>query len=277
MGTAAYAHLRYDLDSYITELRRMANLASVFLIKDALIKMDYLRDIENGISEYEHRFNADISPVSKSSVINDLKEEVRLTEREYQILRMKDRITYIITDVFEEHGVIKYAKIGGGVLAGSAETWAGLQLVKVGRTINARHFMGVGVVLMNYGLNNIYESASPMIYEHKQAGFLRSLYRKAANLAGLGDDEGDFAYSSVEFSLSVYAAIRAPVFSQNPGRLVGRLFGEKPGTGKLFRYVSNDFITKWSSKSGEMKLYFGAKTAFSFKAEFIDGDYKFND
>lgn len=276
MGTAGIAHFRYDLNRYISELRRVSNLAATFLIKSSIVRQEYLQDVEEGIRTYEKRFNANVNPYDNVKVIDDLKSELNLTNKEYQILRMKDYATYIITDVFEEHGVIKYAKIGAGVVSGGAEAWAGYQLAKVGKNLRSRSFMGMGVILVSYGLNNIYESASPVFYEQAQVGPLRKIYRKAAELAGLNDDDGDFAYSGVEFALTVYAAIRTPVMQQHSSRLVTRYIGERPGTGKIFRYVNNDFVSKWSKKNIALKLYFGVDSARKFKATFIDDGYKFD-
>lgn len=277
MSTSAISHLRYDFDNYIVELQRLTNLASIFIIKDALIRYDYLHEINVDIQYYQSRFDTEINPQKKIEIIEDLKAEVRLTESEYQILRMKDHVTYIVTDVFEEHGILKYAKIAGGIVAGGMEAWGGIYLAKIGKSLKIKRFKGVGVILFAYGINNVYESASPLLYEHSQSGPLRDLYRKAAELAGLGDNEGDFGYSSVELSLSIYTAIRSPVLAQNPGRLVSKYLFEKPGTGKLFRYVNNDYITKWASKNGMMKLYFTGKSAHDIKAKFYDGDYKYDD
>lgn len=277
MSTSAILHLRYDFDNYIVELQRLTNLASIFIIKDALIRYDYLHEINVDIQYYQSRFDTEINPQKKIEIIEDLKAEVRLTESEYQILRMKDHVTYIVTDVFEEHGILKYAKIAGGIVAGGMEAWGGIYLAKIGKSLKIKRFKGVGVILFAYGINNVYESASPLLYEHSQSGPLRDLYRKAAELAGLGDNEGDFGYSSVELSLSIYTAIRSPVLAQNPGRLVSKYLFEKPGTGKLFRYVNNDYITKWASKNGMMKLYFTGKSAHDIKAKFYDGDYKYDD
>lgn len=277
MGTPAISHLRYDLDRYISELRRVANLAATFLIKDAFNRIEYIREIEDSIRNYEDEFHSSLELSVKNNVIERLKDELSLTEREYQILRMKDHVTYIITDVFEEHGIIKYAKIGGGIVAGGIEAWGGMQLAKLGKSLHMRRFQGVGVVLVAYGLNNAFESVSPLIYEHSQSGPLRSLYRKAAELAGLSDDAGDLGFSSVEFSLTVYAALRTPVLAQSPKRLIKKYYGDQPGTGKLFKNVSSDYISKWSSKNGFMKLYFAADSAKTFKVKFYDGDYQYDD
>lgn len=121
MGTSAFSHLRYDLDTYIIELQRVANLAASFLIRDSLIRHDYLRDINSSIRDYQSRFDAEINPQKKIGIIEELKAELKLTEKEYQMLRMKDRVIYAVTDVFEEHGVLKYAKIAGGVVGGGIE------------------------------------------------------------------------------------------------------------------------------------------------------------
>ncbi|WP_267432510.1 DUF4225 domain-containing protein [Erwinia psidii] len=254
----------------------MSELAATFLIKDALNRHDYLREISADIRDYQSRFDNEKNPHNQTGIIEELKAELKLTEREYQMLRMKDHVTYIVTDVFEEHGVMKYAKVAGGIVAGGAEAWGGYQLAKIGKSLHVKKFQGAGLMLILYGANNMYEAASPLIYEHKDAGALRNIYRKAAKMAGLGDDEGDLAYSGVEFSLTLYAAVRAPVLAQNPGRLVSKYLGEAPGTGKLFRHVSGDFMSKWASKNGAMKLYFVGKSLHDAKGEFLDEKYKFD-
>ncbi len=136
---------------------------------------------------------------------------------------------------------------------------------------------GVGLMLIAHGANNVYESVSPLIYEHNKAGPIRAIYREAAKIAGFDDDAGDLAYSGVDFSLTLYAAIRMPVLTQNPNRLALKYLGDQPGTGKLFRHASNDFISKWASRNGAMKLYFTGSTLYKAKAMFIDDGYKFND
>lgn len=79
---------------------------------------------------------------------------------------------------------------------------------------------GVGLMLIAHGANNVYESVSPLIYEHNKAGPIRAIYREAAKIAGFDDDAGDLAYSGVEFSLTLYAAIRMTVLTQNHNRLI---------------------------------------------------------
>ncbi|WP_261641015.1 DUF4225 domain-containing protein [Erwinia mallotivora] len=277
MAINAYSHLRYDLDNYIVELQRVSELAATFLIKDALNRHDYLREISADIRDYQSRFDNEKNPHNQTGIIEELKAELKLTEREYQMLRMKDHVTYIVTDVFEEHGVLKYAKVAGGIFGGSMEAWGGFQLAKLGHSLKIKRLKGVGIILALYGANNVYESVTPVLYEHSESGPIRYLYRKAAELAGFSNDEGDLAYSSVELSLSLYAAVRTPVLTQNPGRLVSKYLGEQPGTGKLFRHVNNDFITKWASKNGIMKLYFGLDSARKIKAKFYDEEYKYDE
>lgn len=59
---SALTNLRYDLNNYIVELRRISNLAATFLMKSDITKMQYLNDIENGIFDYETRFNNERNP-----------------------------------------------------------------------------------------------------------------------------------------------------------------------------------------------------------------------
>ncbi|MEW5291557.1 DUF4225 domain-containing protein [Erwinia papayae] len=277
MAINAYSHLRYDLDNYIVELQRVSELAATFLIKDALNRHDYLREISADIRDYQSRFDNEKNPHIQTGIIEELKAELKLAEREYQMLRMKDYVTYVVTDIFEEHGVIKYAKVAGGVLGGGMQIWGGVELIKMGKSVNMKRLKGMGAVMIAHGMSNTYESVSPLLFEHSQSSVLRKVYRKAAELAGMSDDEGDFAYSGVELSLSIYAAIKSPVLTQNPGRLVKKYLFEQPGTGKLFRYVNKDYITKWASKNGMMKLYFMGSSANKIKATFYDEKYKYDE
>lgn len=131
--------------------------------------------------------------------------------------------------------------------------------------------------MIAYGINNVYESASPIIYENSQAGPLRELYRKAAKLAGMDNDAGDLGYSGIKVLLSIHAAIRSLVLSQNPGRLVNKYLFKKPGAGKSPRYVNNDYITKWASKNGVMKIYHFGKSAYNLKTKLYDSNYNVDD
>lgn len=113
------------LQNYIVELQRVATLAASFIIKDSIIRNEYLGEIDSSIRDYQSRFDAEINPQKKMEIIEDLKAELKLTQREYQMLRMKDRVFYVVADVFEEHGVLKYAKVAAGVVGGGIEVWGG--------------------------------------------------------------------------------------------------------------------------------------------------------
>lgn len=45
MGTAAIAHLKYDLDRHAVDLRRIATLASAYFIENYQIRREYLRKL----------------------------------------------------------------------------------------------------------------------------------------------------------------------------------------------------------------------------------------
>ena len=116
-----------------------------------------------------------------------------------------------------------------------------------------KRFKGVAAVFAAYGGNNIYEAMTPILFEHSSAGPVRFFYREAAEILGLENDQGDFAYNSIEFSLSIYAGIRKPIISQNAKRLADKLIGETPGTGRLFRNIHSDYLPSWDKKNTVMK------------------------
>lgn len=99
---SALTNLRYDLNNYIVELRRISNLAATFLMKSDITKMQYLNDIENDIFDYGTRFNNERNPYIQREIVFELKREVDLANKEYQILRKNDHVTYYVTDIFED-------------------------------------------------------------------------------------------------------------------------------------------------------------------------------
>ncbi|NRN30896.1 DUF4225 domain-containing protein, partial [Photorhabdus heterorhabditis] len=169
-----------------------------------------------------------------------------VTEKEYQILRRKDYTKYIITDIFEDQGVVKYAKIGAGVVAGGVQTFAGLAVFNSGKLVRSKTVRSMGVVLAAHGANNFYESISPILYENQDIGWVREGYQYISHALGYGDDVADVAYSSVDFALSLYGTYGMlklkPVKSKNN---ISGGYSVKPGTGKLFRYINSDLARKW--------------------------------
>ncbi|HDR2159151.1 TPA: DUF4225 domain-containing protein [Enterobacter cancerogenus] len=272
---SALTNLRYDLNNYIVELRRISNLAATFLMKSDITKMQYLNDIENDIFDYETRFNNERNPYIKREIVFELKREVELANKEYQILRTNDHVTYYVTDIFEDQGVIKYSKIAGGVVAGTLELFAAHYFYKISSTLNIRRFRGVAIVFVAYGANNIYEAMTPVIFEHSSPGAVRIFYREIAEVFGFDKDQGDYAYSFGELSLSIYAGIRKPIVTQHSKRLADKLIGETPGTGRLFRNIHSDYIPSWDNKSTIMRLWFLGYTGYKAKLLFWDEKYKF--
>lgn len=273
---SALANLRYDLNKYIVELRRVSNLAATFLMKNELTKLGYLNDIENGINDFEFRFNNERNPNKKREIIYEFKKVVDQANKEYQILRTKDYVTYYVTDVFEDNGIIKYSKIAGGIIAGTFELFAAKYYLKLSNSLNIKSFKGVAVVFAAYGANNIYEAMTPLVFEHASPGALRWLYQEGAEIIGLDADDGDFAYSFVELSLSIYAGIRKPIVTQSARRLADHLIGEAPGTGKLFKYIHTDYIPSWNRKNTIMKLWFMGYSGYKAEMLFTDDKYKFS-
>ncbi|HKS33292.1 MAG TPA: DUF4225 domain-containing protein [Enterobacteriaceae bacterium] len=228
--TAAYAQLKYDLDYYASALRRIATLASSFFFTGKLTRMDYLKEIEDVIFNIEQRFHRTFDINEKSRLVREIKDEYTNAEREYQILRRGDYIKKVVTEVFEEQGVLKYAIIGADIVGAGAQLAAGATYGLTGKRINSKRMMLFGATLVAHGLDNMYEAVSPIWNDgEKEASFLRNLYRK-----GLGDDDlGDFAYSAVDLSLTITASFRKPTLFQNANRLLTSSEGFGAGTGRL--------------------------------------------
>ncbi|WP_195918396.1 DUF4225 domain-containing protein [Erwinia sorbitola] len=278
MATSAIAHLKYDLDHYASALRRTATLAASFFIKNSLIRFEYLKDIEDDLNEANRRFHDTFDPNEKIRIINEVKADAELTEREYQLLRQGSYTKYIITDIFEDQGVIKYAKVGVGVVSGVVQTVGGVSMFKLGRNFHQKHLSGLGAVLFAHGANNVFESLSPVLPENQRqrSSYLRNLYRKAAEIAGFGRDHGDFAYSIGDFAITLYSSTRGLTLQQNRNSLIPKRWFQTPGTGRLFRYLNKDFVPKWETKSPPMKLFLGGTSVYKLKAIIYDHNYIYN-
>ncbi|MDX6917692.1 DUF4225 domain-containing protein [Pectobacterium carotovorum] len=260
-------------------LRRVALLASSFFIQDKTLRMRYLREIEDFINETEMKLRSStISFFDKNHILYELVTEREETERDYQKLRTGDYVKYIVTDIFEDQGVLKYTKIASGVVSGGFQAFMGYRLNQLGRYLNIKHFKSFGVLLISHGFNNAYESATPIIFDGKySAGPVRHIYRGLASLAGYNDDAGDALYSAGDLSLTIYASLRTPVLVDSPTRLASRGFMDKPGTTKLFKYAHGDFKPKYTAASSIMKLYMVGGSAYKIYAEFTDDNYRLGD
>lgn len=271
--TSAYAHLKYDLDNYASALRRIATLASSFFFTGKLTRMEYLKEIEDVILNIERRFHSTFDVNEKMRLVREIKEEYASAEREYQMLRRGDYTKKIVTEIFEEQGVLKYAIIGADIVGAGVQIAAGVTYGLTGKRLNSKGMMLFGATLFAQGGSNMYEAASPLWNDgEKEASFLRNLYRK-----GLGDDDlGDFTYSSVDVALTIYASFRKPVQVQSGSRLLTSGEGFGAGTGHLIRHTNTDYKASWYTKSSPMKMMLVGSSLYKIKANFIDEGYKLN-
>jgi hypothetical protein len=276
MGTAAISYLRIDLEHYALALRRVANLGATFFIKSTLSRMEYIQEIEDLIIGITRQFNSTFDVNERMRLINILKAEFELAEREYQLLRMGNHVKYIVTDIFEDHGVLKYTKIGGGILAGVAQVLGGVGVYEFSKIVHSKKLKGISVVLVTHGINNTFESISPLIYDRYKTGYVRDVYRLIAKKMGYNIDQGDFAYSSVDFAATAYAAYAGRALVTNKNSLVSRSWLDKPGTGRLYNATSNDYGNTFLLKSRMLKIIQTGSTGYKFKVTFLDEDYKFD-
>lgn len=277
MGTSAISHLKYDLDNYAIALKRVANLAASFFLEDAIIRMKYIKEIDDYINEMNYRFQQTFDPNERMRIVNDVKAEADMAEREYQLLRQGDYTKYFSTEIFEDQGVLKYAKIGGGVVAGGAQIISGYALTRTGTALNSKFFKTMGVTLFAHGLNNTYESISPVLFEHQEVGYLRKLYRKSAKVLGYDKYTGDWVYSAVDLSVTIISAFETPVLVQNRNRLIPKGWFEKPGTGRLFNSIDQDHVPRVQKMNKAMKLFQKGNALYKVTAELGLGGYKYQD
>ncbi len=275
MGTAAISYLRIDLERYALALRRVANLGSTFFIKSTLTRMEYIQEIEDFINEVTRKFHSSFDINERRRLIIEIKSEYELAEKEYQILRMGNYEKYIVTDIFEEQGLLKYAKIGGGIITSIGQGAAGWGVYKLSRTVHSTRMKGISAVLFSHGANNLLETIYPLIYDRYLPGPTRKLYRFILEKMGYDIDDGDFAYSTVDFAVTAYSVYAGRKIVSNKNSLALRSWLDKPGTGRLFNAVSNDFQNKFNLLPRPLKIIQIGSSAYKFKVTFLDEDYKF--
>ncbi|TDB61693.1 DUF4225 domain-containing protein [Photorhabdus khanii] len=268
------SHLSYDLNNYASSLKRKAHLAASFFIEDSQLRMSYLKEIDDFVNmkTYEFKNTYDIS--EKKRLIYEVRDEYETTEKEYQILRRKDYTKYIVTDIFEDQGVVKYAKIGGGVVAGIVQTAAGVAVINSGKLRRSKTIQSMGAVLFAHGLNNTYESVSPIFYENQDIGWVREGYRYISHVLDYDDDIADIAYRSVDIAASSYGTFG--VLKLKPKNRISGGTPVRPGTGKLFRYINEDFIRNWRLTSKPMLTIQVLSSGYKVKL-LIDDIYKLHD
>lgn len=272
MGTSAISHLRYDLDNYASSLQRTATLASTFFIKNQLVRMEYLKENDDYINDIYRKFSETFDINERMRLINEMRAEYELANREYQLLRQGNFTKYVITDIFEDQGIIKYAKISAGVIGGVFQVYGGIKTVEIGKAINSKSIIANGVILSANGISNTFESISPIIVENQNWGLMRKLFRYSAEKMGYDTYIGDLAYDFIDFSTTAYAAYSGLALKQNPLRLISKGFFNKPGTGRLFRFTDKDYAKKWELRSPPMNIAMMGLTAYKFKATFLDDD-----
>ncbi|MBS9441439.1 DUF4225 domain-containing protein [Photorhabdus heterorhabditis] len=267
------SHLSYDLNNYASLLKRKAHLAATFFIEDSQLRMSYLKEIDDFVNIKTREFKNTFDVNEKKRLVYEVKDEYEITEKEYQVLRRKDYTKYIITDIFEDQGVVKYAKIGGGVVAGSVQTAAGAAVFNSGRLVRSKRVQSMGVVLLAHGLNNTYESISPILYGNQKIGRVRRGYRYISHALGYDDGVGDIAYSSVDLLSSTYGTYG--MLKLKPKNASG--LPVKPGSGKLFRYINEDFTRKWQLTSKPMLTVQVSGSLYKVKLLADEIRHKFHD
>jgi hypothetical protein len=273
------AALLYGFYDESERLRRSALLASSFFIEDKTIRMEYIKEIDDFINTLRVKITSPTLEFSdQNAILKEIRKERESTEKEYQKLRTGDYIKYIVTDIFEDQGVLKYAKIASGVVSGGFQTFSGYKLTKFGNGLNVKYFKSLGVTLMAHGVNNTYEAISPLIHDGQSlSGPIRNIYRYLSSTLGYESDRGDLFYSMGDISLTIYASLRMPVLIENPNRLVSRVRFDKARTDRLFYFLNKDYNSKFLAASRAMKLYMVGNSGYKLYAEFKDGNYIYND
>lgn len=242
----AYAHLSYDLNNYASSLKRTANLAGAFFIKDTYIRMRYQKEIDDVINAINFDFRNTHDPREKSRFVQEMRAEYESAEREYQKLRTNDYSKYVITNIFEEQGIIKYAKITTGVITGGLQAFAGLMVMKSGRIIPSNRVKSLGIILVAHGGNNIYESVAPVFLDNFHIGPVRKVYHGIAHAFGKDNNIGNLAYSTIDFFASSYGTYGTVRFINNRRRMIAPgIFDTAPGTGRLFNNLREEMKRSW--------------------------------
>ncbi len=177
MGTAAISHLQYRSLTICPFFTQNRNTCFNIFIESPLVKFEYLQEIENTINNILHRFNSSYDINEKTRLINELKMESETARKEYQLFRQGNYDKYITTDIFEEHGLIKYVKLIFDIVASVGQVVGGVGALKFGKVVHSNRIKGIGTLaLVAHGANNFYESLSPLFFNEYDSGPIRELF-----------------------------------------------------------------------------------------------------
>lgn len=281
MGVAAISHYKYELDRNVAELNRITILASTYFIEDPTIRHAYVKDVSDFIEDAYNRFRVTFDPNEKMRIVYEVRDEKEQAESEYQKFRLGNYLKRVVTEIYEEHGVFKYTTVATEVVSSGVTMYGGYSIYNVGKMIHSNKMKVLGATLIAHGANDLFETIAPLVVDHQETGFLRRLYRYGAEKLGYDKYTGDFAYSSAELALSIYAGVYGFQKINNRNSLatvpfVKKFLGQRD-TGRLYHFVTQDFTRKWSLKPTPMKIIFVGQQFMKAKIELYDGKYKFND
>lgn len=281
MGMSAISHYRYDLDRYASELNRIAILASTYFIEDPSIRNAYVRDVADFISNAYRRFNTTFDPNEKARIVYEVRDEKENEERDYQKFRMGNYVKRVVTEIYEEQGVFKYRTVVADLISSGVIMGGGFSLYFSGNRFHSNKLKILGFTLIAHAWNDAFETVAPLFMDREEPGIIRKIYRYGAKKLGYDNYGGDLSYSAGEMILSIYAGVYG--FQKVSSRhsvmkipVLKKMLGKRD-TGKLYYYVTQDFVTKWSSRTRPMKIFFIGNQMYKAKIEFFDNGYKLND
>ncbi|BET98242.1 DUF4225 domain-containing protein [Xenorhabdus taiwanensis] len=269
-------YIVHTLDDFITyeaKLRRTTDLAARYILDDPGVKARYRKEINDVIEDIRRDYNnSGFNVEKKRELVRELKYEYESEEEAYQQARRLDYGKYKFTEIFEDTGVIKYAKTTGKILGGVVQTVGGYYVFNTGKALGPAgtylNMRRIGMLAMATGVSNAIEAISPIVYEYTNGKYdfgnpLQDITEYAFVNLGANEGMGEFAYDIVDFGVSSYLTFGAYRRINAPKRILNSWI-DGNSSNRLYRAIKQDYKRKWETMNKPMLILQGANTIRKF-------------
>ncbi|PHM46797.1 hypothetical protein Xmir_03917 [Xenorhabdus miraniensis] len=262
-----------DFNTYASKLRRTTDLAARYILDDPGVKARYRKEINDVIEDIRRDYNNSQGNIEKKrELVREIKYEYESEEEAYQQARRLDYGKYKLTELFEDTGVIKYAKTTGKILGGVVQIVGGHYVFKVGKALGPAgtylNMKRIGMLAMATGVSNTVEAISPIVYEYSNGKYnlgnpLKDLTEYAFVSLGANEGMGEFSYDIVDFGVSSYLTFGS-YRRINASRRLLNSWIDGNSSNRLFRAIRQDYKRKWETMNKPMFFLQGANTIRKF-------------
>jgi hypothetical protein len=296
MGTGRVSNYTWvyssEFDKKINELKNLSERAATYLLYDPNVKSVYRENIRKAIDYLYNEFHkkGDYSKDYRDERSNIYNALIYLYEGEnstYQRARRKDWSVYELTSKFEDSGFLFYSQKTLQVIGGGVQIVGGVITFRVGTLIKSNHLRGMGVLAISVGASNAAEHAASIVYEVTKGEYgsingnvLNNMSGKISEYMGYDYRNGELAYKTIDFSVSMFLTFGSLVKLNNPRRIlnlpvesrggtiypnvIDRMFNAK-GNFFLMSALRDDFASKVSQMSRPAFLYNAAMSGYKAK------------